>query len=58
MHWSVKLFLMFMILGLIFVLWDIFFGPKRLSCVDSCSKNDIQCQRDCELEDDRWDVSM
>lgn len=48
-----------MIVGSLFVLWDVIFGPPKKSCIDSCAKNDISCQRDCEIEgNDALDVSM
>lgn len=48
-----------MIIGFLFFLWDATFGPPKKSCIDSCGKNDIFCQRDCEIEgNEALDVSM
>ena len=55
MNWSVKLYLLFLVISVIYFL---FFASPTPSCLDSCGKNDIQCQRDCEIEDDRWEVSI
>ncbi len=57
MHWSIKLYWIFVIITVIYFL---FFNKTRsISCVSSCSKNDIQCQRDCEIEgNESLEVSM
>ena len=58
MHWSVKLFLIFIVISTVYFLF--FYHPtSSKTCVESCPKSDIQCQRDCEIEGNPAnDVSM
>jgi len=58
MHWSIKVYIIFIILATIFFIWDSIYGPPKKSCIEYCSKYDVQCQRDCEIEDDSNQVSF